>query len=379
MCQSWGFMLLLTLLLFLYFHTLVIAHADEAERLWSKIEEREKKFADRECIVGVLREQNEALQADKERLEKEVVELNACFEAYNHQLRESGDKMSMTWVLSQLRDSIQLKEKIIELEEIISSGGYTVKASEAESDFKKKEKEMALEMGKLTETIQMLKSQVENEAGIEVPRLIGKLEEALLVYGYEVKDEEEEQLDDIVSQILSATSSDIQTLNTNESYIHEEWVKSPCITARDFKGLMSPQHYRVARDLEKEFDCHMDKEFDFGLCACGPKQDADDVEDQYSGRDDIVMDASKADDSDDEDISVQTEPADREEQDKIAAEEEEASLLAKKEEVKQDKPSKDPHFEKVLKIVTEAEPESEDWRTWVRDMPVSPCSCATAE
>ena len=342
----------------------MIARVDEGERVWSKIEEREKKFADRECIVGVLRDQNEGLQADKERLEKEVVELNACFKAYNHQIRESGDKMSMTWVLSQLRDSIQLKEKIIELEE--SNGGYTVKAAEAEADFKKKQKDMELEMAKLLTLTEMLKSQVKNEADIEVPILIGKLEEALLVYGYEGKDEEEE-LDDIVSQILSATSSDMLTLNTNESYVHEEWVKSPCVTARDFKGLMSPQHYEQLRDAEKEFDFGITD----GLCVCGPQQDAD-----YEDRDDIIMDASKADDIDDEDISVRTEPADREEQDKIESDEDEGALLAKKEEVKQEN---DHHLEKVLKIATETETDSEDWRTWVRDMPVSPCSCATAE
>lgn len=76
-----------------------------------------------------------------------------------------------------------MKEKIMEQEHIIQSEGYTVRVVEAESGFKKKERESIEQLEKLTQIITALKGQVSDD--IEVPALIGKLEECLLVFGYD--------------------------------------------------------------------------------------------------------------------------------------------------------------------------------------------------
>ena len=62
--------------------TSVIARADEGDRMWAKIEEREKKDADREHTINDLREENQTLKDDKERLEQEVEEVKTCFKTF---------------------------------------------------------------------------------------------------------------------------------------------------------------------------------------------------------------------------------------------------------------------------------------------------------
>lgn len=54
--------------------------ADEADRMWSKIEEREKKFQAKDIMLSAFRDRNSSLQVDKKRLEAEVDELKKCFE-----------------------------------------------------------------------------------------------------------------------------------------------------------------------------------------------------------------------------------------------------------------------------------------------------------
>lgn len=92
-----------------------------------------------------------------------------------------------------------MKEKIMEQEHIIQSEGYSVRAVEAESGFKKKERESIEQLEKLTQIITALKGQVSDD--IEVPALIGKLEECLLVFGYDPA-----HIEDIPS-ILSESST----------------------------------------------------------------------------------------------------------------------------------------------------------------------------
>ena len=50
----------------------IVARADEGERIWSKIEEREQKYLKIEITNGALRDENTSLRADKERLQVKV-------------------------------------------------------------------------------------------------------------------------------------------------------------------------------------------------------------------------------------------------------------------------------------------------------------------
>ena len=50
----------------------IVARADEGERIWSKIEEREQKYLKIEITNGALRDENASLRADKERLQVKV-------------------------------------------------------------------------------------------------------------------------------------------------------------------------------------------------------------------------------------------------------------------------------------------------------------------
>ena len=59
----------------------IVARADKGERLWSKIEEREKKFAARAIMLCAFRDENASLQSEKKRLHAEVAELKQCFES----------------------------------------------------------------------------------------------------------------------------------------------------------------------------------------------------------------------------------------------------------------------------------------------------------
>ena len=59
----------------------IIARADKGERLWSKIEEREKKFAAKEITLCAFYNENTSLQSEKKRLHAEVAELKQCFES----------------------------------------------------------------------------------------------------------------------------------------------------------------------------------------------------------------------------------------------------------------------------------------------------------
>ena len=165
----------------------MLARADETDRLWSKIEEREKKFNAREIIVGVLRDENSNLLCEKNKLQAEVDQLKRCFEMANENLGSPGHEDQMPWLMSQLRENVTLKEKVDELEEIIRCNGYTVKAAAAEHDFKVMETKLALEVEELTKVIEMLKRQQGGADDVEVPVLLGKLEEALLMFGREVE------------------------------------------------------------------------------------------------------------------------------------------------------------------------------------------------
>eukprot|EP00578_Thalassiosira_sp_NH16_P022124 CAMPEP_0181103264 /NCGR_PEP_ID=MMETSP1071-20121207/14773_1 /TAXON_ID=35127 /ORGANISM="Thalassiosira sp., Strain NH16" /LENGTH=669 /DNA_ID=CAMNT_0023186327 /DNA_START=56 /DNA_END=2065 /DNA_ORIENTATION=+ len=343
----------------------VLERIEEGERQWAKIEEREKKFAGKEILIGVLRDENADLQAEKERLQAELHELNQCFKSYNLMLKGTGDKVHMPWLLSQLRDTVQLKERIVELEQIVENSGWTIKATEAAKEFNKKEKEIELEMAKLTQVIETLKSQVCGVDDLEVHALLGKLEEAVLVFGDDTG--VSTPVDDLVSQIVSvASSSDIASLNTNDSMNEDNWAKSTCISTRDFQDLMDPAHYMVVSNLAEGF-VSLKRD---GLCSAGADDHVDEEEEDVANRDDIVDDVSKAKRDDNE----ATEPDANERDD---GNEEDASETDYEPDI---------HLEKVLKIVArdiaDQEEDPNDWRNWISP-PNSPCSAvctaATAE
>ena len=71
----------------------LIARAEEGERLWSKIEEREKKFESKELTIASLRAENAALVAEKEELQANLDEQKKCMGELNLKLSGTGDKI----------------------------------------------------------------------------------------------------------------------------------------------------------------------------------------------------------------------------------------------------------------------------------------------
>jgi hypothetical protein len=168
----------------------VLARADEGERLWTRIEEREKKFKFKEIVIEVLRNENTDLRCEKQELQAEIEKLKKCFGMVNDNLDSPANEDQMPWLMSQLRENVSLKEKVDELEEIIRCKGYTVKAAAAERDFNVMKAKLALKKEELTKVIEMLKGQLVKlvvHDNFEVPIYLGKLEEALSVFGNEVE------------------------------------------------------------------------------------------------------------------------------------------------------------------------------------------------
>ncbi len=167
----------------------VLARVDEGERLRSKIEEQEKKFKFREIVVGHLRNENTDLRWEKQELQAEIERLQKCLAIVNVNLGSPAGEEQMPWLMSQLRENVSLKEKVDELEEVIRGKGYTVKAATAEYDFNVMKTKLASEKEKLTEVIEVLKGQLVKVVhdDFEVPIFLGKLEEAISVFGNEVE------------------------------------------------------------------------------------------------------------------------------------------------------------------------------------------------
>ncbi len=163
----------------------VLARIDEGEMLWSKIGTREMKFKERKSIICILRNEIATLKSDKKELQDEMDQLKKCFASLHLKLRETGDKIDMTWLLSQLRDTASSKERNAELEEIIAGNGYTVKAAEAENDLRKKEHELATAIEETNAVMENLRVHAKDLVNIELSELINKMEMALLVLGSE--------------------------------------------------------------------------------------------------------------------------------------------------------------------------------------------------
>lgn len=145
-------------------------------------------------------------------------------------MEKSGDNPNhLPWMTTQLRENISLKEKINKLEEIILYEGYTVKAMEAELDFRSAEVKLKAEMDNLTSVIEMLKSHQEVVDNVEYPVLIGNLEEALHKLGVDVGI----YFPDInlaVSTVSSGSSTEADAdaeglMSLHTANTHESWVK----------------------------------------------------------------------------------------------------------------------------------------------------------
>lgn len=202
----------------------LLARADEGERLWSKIEEREKRLRSREVFLGVLRDDNANMLSEKKKLQAEIEDLKNCLENVTIKLSTSGDESQMPWLMSQLRENISLKEKVAELEEIIANGGYTVKAAEAEDQFNKMERKLAREMENLTEVIDMLQGQLGGVDDFEVPVVLGKLEEALLTMSKSAGDTSKDNALGMCSFTVERDRHTVSTVCSDVSeYSKDEW------------------------------------------------------------------------------------------------------------------------------------------------------------
>jgi len=144
---------------------------------------RESRFKERKSIIHNLREENANLKNDKKLLQEEVEQLKRCSTSLQLELLDTGDKIDMKWLMSQLRDKATLKEKNAELEEIIAGKGFTVKAAEAEQDLRKKEFELATQIEEINTVLGILRGHSKDIDNIETSKLINNLELALLMIG----------------------------------------------------------------------------------------------------------------------------------------------------------------------------------------------------
>lgn len=157
------------------------AKVEQADKVWAKIEEREKKFTLKECTNQLLREENENLKMEKNKLRSEINELNRAFEQYKLHFAQDGEKVDMAYFLSKLRETVKLNNRIEQLEKIIEDKGYVADVYKAECDLREKEMNVEAGIEAVGQVLSMLKSLL-NEKDVEVPRVIGKLEESLLLW-----------------------------------------------------------------------------------------------------------------------------------------------------------------------------------------------------
>ena len=180
----------------------------EAEIMWARIEERTKKFDAKESVIGLLREENNNLLTQEKHLRSEISELKHICETV--QVQFSGENVDMAYFTSQLRNSIQLKNKIEQLEELIQGKGFTKVMVEAENKLRQKERQMASDIDKINEIFEMLKPQVCKEE-IEVPRLIGLLEESLALFS------DDKGIDNVSTKATDDDDEEDYSVNTNNS------------------------------------------------------------------------------------------------------------------------------------------------------------------
>jgi chromosome segregation ATPase len=157
------------------------AKVEQADKVWAKIEEREKKFVLKECTNHLLREENDNLRLEEKKLKSEIDELNGAFEQYKLHFAQDGEKVDMAYFLSKLRETVKLNNRISQLEKIVEEKGYVADVYKAECDLRAKERNVVAGIEAVGQVLSMLKSVLDEEE-VEAPRVIGKLEESLLLW-----------------------------------------------------------------------------------------------------------------------------------------------------------------------------------------------------
>ena len=157
------------------------ARVEQADKVWAKIEEREKKFTLSESTNHLLREENDNLRLEEKLLRSEISELNRAFEQYKLHFAQGEEKVDMAYFLSKMRETVKLNDRIAQLEKIIEEKGYISEIDQAECDLRKKERYMMAGIEAVGQVLKTLTS-VLDEEHIEAPRIIGKLEETLLLW-----------------------------------------------------------------------------------------------------------------------------------------------------------------------------------------------------
>jgi chromosome segregation ATPase len=157
------------------------SRVEQAEKMWAKIEEREKRFTLKECANHLLREENDNLRLEERKLKSEIDELNEAFEQYKLHFAQDGERIDMAYFLSKLRETVKLNNRIEQLEKVVEEKGYVVDIYKAECELREKERTVMAGIEAVGEVLSMLKS-VLNEEEVEAPRVIGKLEESLLLW-----------------------------------------------------------------------------------------------------------------------------------------------------------------------------------------------------
>jgi hypothetical protein len=157
------------------------ARVEQADKVWAKIEEREKKFTLKECTNHLLREENDNLRLEEKKLKSEIDELNGAFEHYKLHFAQDGEKVDMAYFLSKLRETVKLNNRISQLEKIVEEKGYVADVYKAECDLRAKERNVVAGIEAVGQVLSMLKSVLDEEE-VEAPRVIGKLEESLLLW-----------------------------------------------------------------------------------------------------------------------------------------------------------------------------------------------------
>lgn len=185
------------------------AKVEEAEKKFSQIEEREKRFVTKETINNLLREENDNLRIEEKRLHEEIRELKQAFEMY--ELQCSAEKVDMTYFLSKLRETVKLNNRIAELEKTLENKGYITNIAQAENDLREKEKSMELNTETLNHIVAMLKNVME-EKELDIPRIVGKLEESVIVFAERAGINNDERKNGMEIDI-----GDVSPNNSNES------------------------------------------------------------------------------------------------------------------------------------------------------------------
>ena len=239
------------------------AKVENAEKAWAKIEEREKKFTLKECTSNLLREENDNLRLEEKKLRSEINELHEAFDQYKLHFAQDGEKVDMPYFLSKLRETVKLNNRIDELEKLVKEKGYVLDVFQAECDLREKERNVAAGIDALNQIIVMLNA-VLNEENVETPRVIGKLEESLLLWTEK-------------TGIALASKASNDKLPTNDAKDRGVALKEPLVDLEIEVGGHDSQdntadddeNYKIGDDLTMNTDFSNSEYMDDARCGLG--------------------------------------------------------------------------------------------------------------